>query len=394
LVVLFAMVGALALWTGRMRRAGTRRRFLKLTVWLAAVVLVLLMALLFNFQFLSNDRQNVIYGSFLERLNALKGPDFHGMALFVAYVVLNKLPTQLQSIAWSAWTGLAVGLASATALFLVLAHRRLVEPPTRWTSTVRLAFLGFIAVLAVFGGVDAFLIAREQGELRDRAVREYPDFFKGGAAPWERRQREREARLAEGQRRQRERIGEPFELEFADAISGRPVSVKALRGKVVVVDFWASYGGLFAGHIPKMKRIYTEYHDRGVEFIGVGLGVPDEAEGLEALKAFVAKEQAPWPQYLDSHPVVSRPGATDRLLASVQYYLSPDLNRYAWNIAANDFAESWGISSLPTVFLIDAEGKLYSTEAEGELETLIRRLLEKATTSSFANRGPAAPKAP
>jgi hypothetical protein len=70
------------------------------------------------------------------------------------------------------------------------------------------------------------------------------------------------------------------------------------------------------------------------------------------------------------------------------------LNRYAWKIAAHDFAESWGISSLPTVFLIDAEGKLYSTEAEGELETLIRRLLEKATTSSSANRGPAAPMTP
>jgi thiol-disulfide isomerase/thioredoxin len=181
---------------------------------------------------------------------------------------------------------------------------------------------------------------------------------------------------------------------FADAITGRPVAMKALRGKVVVVDFWPAYGGLFSGHIPKMKRLYAEFHDKGVEFIGVSLGIPNEDGGLEALKAFVVNEQVPWPQYLDSHPVVSRPGPTDRILASVQYYLSPDLNRYAWKIAAHDFAESWGISSLPTVFLIDAEGELYSTEAEGELETLIRRLLEKATTSSSANRGPAAPKTP
>ena len=263
---------------------------------------------------------------------------------------------------------------------LVLAHRRFAGTPTRWTSAVRLAFLGFIAVLAVSGGVDAYLIARQQGELRYRVAQEYPDFFKVGAAPWERRQRERAARLAEGQRRQRERIGEPFELEFADAITGRPVSMKALRGKVVVVDFWASYGGLFAGHIPKMKRLYTEYHDRGVEFIGVSLDLTEDDGGLEALKAFVAKEQVPWPQYLDSHPVVSRPGATDRLLASVQYYLSPDLNRYAWNVAANDFAESWGISLLPAVFLIDAEGKLYSTNAERELETLIPQLLGQTTS--------------
>ena len=44
----------------------------------------------------------------------------------------------------------------------------------------------------------------------------------------------------------------------------------------------------------------------------------------------------------------------------------------------NDFSESWGISGIPTVFLIDAEGKLYSTEARGQLDTLIPKLLEKS----------------
>ena len=41
----------------------------------------------------------------------------------------------------------------------------------------------------------------------------------------------------------------------------------------------------------------------------------------------------------------------------------------------NDFSEFWGINGIPTVFLIDADGNLYSTEARGELETLILRLL-------------------
>jgi hypothetical protein len=56
-----------------------------------------------------------------------------------------------------------------------------------------------------------------------------------------------------------------------------------------------------------MKRLYAEFHDKGVEFIGVSLGIPNEDGGLEALKAFVVNEQVPWPHYLDSHPVVSRP---------------------------------------------------------------------------------------
>jgi peroxiredoxin len=382
LVVLLALIGALTLWTARKRRAGTGGRLLKLAAGLSGMALVLLLVLLFTFQFLSYDRQNAIHGFFFERLNALRDPHLQRRVMLIAYVLSNKVLPQLQSIAWSARTGLAVALASTTALLSIVAHRRFVGTPTRWTSTVRLAVVGFVGALALFGAADAFLMARQRGALRERIVREYPEFFKGRSAPWERRQREREARLVEGQRRQRACIGQPFELEFADAITGRQVSMKELRGKIVVVDFWPSYSGLSAEHIPTMKRLYTEYHGNGVEFIGVSPDVPEEYGGLEALKAFVAKEQVPWPQYLDSHPVLSRPGPADRLLATVEAYLIIDWDRQMWKTVAHDFSESWGISHLPSVFLIDADGKLYSTEAEGQLKTLIPRLLERTRTLS------------
>jgi DNA-directed RNA polymerase specialized sigma24 family protein len=103
---------------------------------------------------------------------------------------------------------------------------------------------------------------------------------------------------------------------------------------------------------------------------------------IRTTKAFVAKEQVPWPQYLDSHPVLSRPGPADRLLATVEAYLIIDWDRHMWKTVAHDFSESWGISDLPSVFLIDTEGKLYSTEAEGQLKTLIPRLLETTRTLS------------
>ena len=60
---------------------------------------------------------------------------------------------------------------------------------------------------------------------RSVSVREYPERHKD--------------RLVEAEAR-RNRIGEPFELNFVDAITGRPVSIAAMRGKVIVVDFWAS----------------------------------------------------------------------------------------------------------------------------------------------------------
>ena len=69
--------------------------------------------------------------------------------------------------------------------------------------------------------------------------------------------------------------------------------MKGLRGKVVVVDFWATWCGPCVGEIPEMQRIYAEYHDKGVEFIGVSHDLPEEDGGLEALKAFVAKQADP-----------------------------------------------------------------------------------------------------
>jgi hypothetical protein len=373
LIVLLALAGVFtlsAMWIRRVRL----RVCLKLALGLGGLVSVVLVVLLITFQFLTYDWQNAIYGFFSGWRNLFSDPTLQRKARFIAFSLLYKVPEQLESIGSSIWAGLTVAMALATALGVVVGHRRFAGGSMRWTSTIRLAVLGFVGVLAVSAGLDALPIARQRSALGDRIMRDYPDVFKD--------------RLADGQRRQHERIGEPFELEFADAITGRRVSIKALRGKVVVVDFWASYGGLLGGHISKMKRLYAEYHDKGVEFIGVSLDHSEEHGGLDELKAFVAKEQVPWPHFyedLEPQRAGNRPGPTDRLLASIQHYYGFDSNRGVTRTAAKEFSDSWGIHLLPTVFLIDTEGKLYSTEAEGQLETLLQHVL-KQTRFSPADR--------
>jgi hypothetical protein len=174
------------------------------------------------------------------------------------------------------------------------------------------------------------------------AGREYRGLFHERLDNGKHRERDQEARIAENKRRRLERLGEPFELEFADAITGRPVSINALRGKLVVVDFWAAYHSLFAAEIPTMKRLYAQYHDDGVAFIGVSLDLPEADGGLDALKNFVAGEQIR-PQYyqdLDANRVATGPGATDRILASVLDYEGFDSNRVVPQTAASEFARS------------------------------------------------------
>jgi thiol-disulfide isomerase/thioredoxin len=163
------------------------------------------------------------------------------------------------------------------------------------------------------------------------------------------------AESARGTLRRLEAIGKPFELSFTEATSGTEIAMKDLKGKVVVIDFWATWCGPCVAEMPKMKSLYAEYKDKGVEFIGVSL---DQKEGgLEKLKEFVHTQGITWPQYFQGD---------------------------GWN---SKFSVSWGINAIPAVFIVDQEGKLYSVEARGKLETLIPELLNRPAPTPKAEGG-------
>jgi thiol-disulfide isomerase/thioredoxin len=183
--------------------------------------------------------------------------------------------------------------------------------------------------------------AAKRSSLVDRLTREYPDSTY--------------AAMLRGPREPGEWIGKPFDLEFVDAISGTPISMKKLKGKVVVIDFWATWCGPCVAEMPKMKELYARYSGQGVEFIGVSLDQPAEEGGLQKLVGFVQENGITWPQYYQGN---------------------------GWKSA---FSSSWKINSIPRVFVVDPQGKLYSVDARGKLETIIPELL-KARLAARASK--------
>ncbi len=138
-------------------------------------------------------------------------------------------------------------------------------------------------------------------------------------------------------------IGKPLPDITLQTANGTVVKLSALKGKVLLVDFWASWCMPCRAAIPHLKTLYQKYHDKGFEILSISIDQKDKA-----WKTAMLKEAMPWQQAIDAYE--------DGKEASV-------------------LMGTLGIQSVPFAIMLDKDGKVMQINPEaGQIDSLLARL--------------------
>ena len=127
-------------------------------------------------------------------------------------------------------------------------------------------------------------------------------------------------------------------------VAGQPLSIANCKGKVVLLDFWATWCGPCRAELPNVLKTYAAHHKDGFEVIGISLD-----QDKDKLTAFTKEKEMTWPQYFDGK---------------------------GWQ---NKLAAKYGINSIPATFLLDGQGTIIGEDLRGDS-------LEEAVTKALAKK--------
>jgi thiol-disulfide isomerase/thioredoxin len=145
--------------------------------------------------------------------------------------------------------------------------------------------------------------------------------------------------------------GNKMEVE-GTLLSGEAVDWESYRGKIVLVDYWATWCGPCIAELPNVLAAYDAYHDKGFDVLGISL----DDDG-EAVTAFLEARKIPW-----------------------QTLFSADPETNGWN---HPMASKYAINGIPRAILVDQEGNVVSMNLRGDaLKKTLEKLLGPPTPAA------------
>lgn len=134
-------------------------------------------------------------------------------------------------------------------------------------------------------------------------------------------------------------IGSTPELS-GTTLDGKELSLSDYKGKVVMLDFWATWCGPCIAEMPNVRKVYDKYHDKGFDIVAISLD-----RSIDPLKEYISENEISWANIYDADQTAS-------------------------------LADQFSITSIPSIFILDQTGKIVAVDVRGDqLEKVVSDLL-------------------